>query len=203
MPITAAIYDIHGNLPALEAVLKEIELCNAEQIIVGGDVILGPMPNECLDLLRSIRIPVYLITGNCETAVLNFVNGKEPAHLPSQVVELIPWTACSLKIHHLDWINTWPETIHIRNTAIGNVLFCHAIPNCNKENFTRLTPEEKLMPIFRNVCADVVVCGHTHMQFDRMIGNTRVINAGSVGKPFGKPGAYWLLIGKDVVFKLI
>ena len=44
----------------------------------------------------------------------------------------------------------------------------------------------------------MVVCGRTHMQFDRTIGRTRVVNAGSVGMPFGKPGAYWLLLGPDV-----
>lgn len=56
----------------------------------------------------------------------------------------------------------------------------------------------RLLPIFEGLNASLIVCGHTHMQFDRMIGKTRVVNAGSVGMPFGEPGADWLLLGPDV-----
>jgi diadenosine tetraphosphatase ApaH/serine/threonine PP2A family protein phosphatase len=78
------------------------------------------------------------------------------------------------------------------------VLFCHATPRNENECFTRLTPEDRLLPIFQGLNVAVVICGHTHMQFDRMIGKTRVVNAGSVGMPFGKPGAHWLLLGPGV-----
>lgn len=75
--------------------------------------------------------------------------------------------------------------------------FCHATPRSDTEIFTRLTPEEFLRPVFADVDAALVVCGHTHMQFDRTIGSTRIVNAGSVGMPFGDPGAYWLLLDPD------
>ncbi len=78
------------------------------------------------------------------------------------------------------------------------MLFCHATPRSDNEIFTRLTPEPRLVPIFGRLNVVVAVCGHTHMQFDRLVGQTRVVNAGSVGMPFGDPGAYWLLIGPDV-----
>jgi predicted phosphodiesterase len=81
---------------------------------------------------------------------------------------------------------------------VGSVLFCHATPNNDVDVFTRLTPETQLLPIFEAVDADLVVCGHTHMQFDRKVGRIRVVNAGSVGMPFGNPGAYWLLLGPGV-----
>ena len=83
-------------------------------------------------------------------------------------------------------------------TASGDVLFCHATPRNDTEIFTRLTPDEPLLPIFGGLGVPVAVCGHTHMQFDRTIGTVRVVNAGSVGMPFGEPGAYWLLLGPDV-----
>ena len=54
------------------------------------------------------------------------------------------------------------------------------------------------MPLFEGLEVSVVVFGHTHMQFDRMIGPTRVVNAGSVGMPFGDPGAHWVLLGPGV-----
>jgi len=77
-------------------------------------------------------------------------------------------------------------------------LFCHATPRNETEIFTRLTPEERLAPVFAGVDASVVVCGHTHMQFDRMVGGLRVVNAGSVGMPFGTTGADWLLLGPGI-----
>jgi predicted phosphodiesterase len=77
-------------------------------------------------------------------------------------------------------------------------LFCHATPRNDTEIFTRLTPEDRLKPVFDGINVPVVVCGHTHMQFDRMIGKIRVVNAGSVGMPFGESGAHWLLLGPDI-----
>jgi diadenosine tetraphosphatase ApaH/serine/threonine PP2A family protein phosphatase len=77
-------------------------------------------------------------------------------------------------------------------------LFCHATPGDENECFTRLTPEDRLLPVFAGLDLPLVVCGHSHMQFDRMIGPTRVVNAGSVGMPFGKPGAGWLLLGPQI-----
>jgi predicted phosphodiesterase len=78
------------------------------------------------------------------------------------------------------------------------VLFCHATPRNDTEIFTRLTPEDRLLPIFEGLGISTVICGHTHMQFDRMVGTTRVVNAGSVGMSFGQTGADWLLLGPDV-----
>ena len=92
----------------------------------------------------------------------------------------------------------WPKTLQLEIDGLGQVLFCHSTPRSETEVFTRLTSEDRLLPIFQGLNAPVVVCGHTHMQFDRMIGRTRVVNAGSVGMPFGQPGAYWLLLGPDV-----
>ena len=85
-----------------------------------------------------------------------------------------------------------------RDHGLGDVLFCHATPRNDTEIFTRLTPEERLLPVFQDVEASLVVCGHTHMQFDRRVGRLRVVNAGSVGMPFQAPGAYWLLLGPDI-----
>jgi diadenosine tetraphosphatase ApaH/serine/threonine PP2A family protein phosphatase len=83
----------------------------------------------------------------------------------------------------------------------GKVLFCHATPRNPNDIFTRLTHGDRVASLFGTLDVDVVVCGHTHMQFDRMIGSVRVVNAGSVGMPFGKPGAYWLLLGSQIDFR--
>jgi diadenosine tetraphosphatase ApaH/serine/threonine PP2A family protein phosphatase len=95
-------------------------------------------------------------------------------------------------------ISSWPVTFRIEIGGLGEVLFCHATPRSDTEIFTRLTPEERLLSVFEGMNVPLVVCGHTHMQFDRMVGTIRVVNAGSVGMPFGLPGADWLLLGPDV-----
>jgi predicted phosphodiesterase len=93
---------------------------------------------------------------------------------------------------------SWPKTLQLKIDGLGKVLFCHGTPRSETELFTRLTAETRLLPLFEELNANLVVCGHTHMQFDRRIGKTRVVNAGSVGDPYGEPGAYWLLLGPDV-----
>ncbi len=194
----AAIYDIHGNLPALEAVFAEIRDLHVDRIIVGGDVLPGPMPRETLDLLLGLEIPTQFIIGNGETAVLEAMAGRKPEKVPEPYRPIIQWTAQELTREHQQIMSTWPKTLLADSGDTGNVLFCHATPRDENECFTRLTPEAELTSIFAVAGAPVVVCGHTHMQFDRMIGSTRVVNAGSVGMPFGEPGAYWLLIGPDI-----
>jgi predicted phosphodiesterase len=194
----AAIYDIHGNLPALEAVLEEIRHAGAEHIVVGGDVVPGPMPCEALACLLDFDIPLQFIHGNGDVAVLQQMACKDPAGIPEQFREVVCWTAQELHSEHERLLASWPKTLRMQIHGLGNVLFCHATPRNENEVFTRFTPEECLLTIFQGLNVSVVVCGHTHMQFDRMIGHTRVVNAGSVGMPFGEPGAYWLLLGPDV-----
>ena len=105
------------------------------------------------------------------------------------------WVAEQLDPEYERWLAGWPATLRIEISGLGEVLFCHATPRSDTEIFTRSTPEDRLLPVFAGVDVSTVVCGHTHMQFDRMIGSVRVVNAGSVGMPFGEPGADWLLLG--------
>jgi predicted phosphodiesterase len=208
----AALYDIHGNLPALEAVLHEVGQAEVDQIVVGGDVVPGPMPCETLRRLLELEIPVQFIHGNCELAVLAQMAAIETgtvtywgttsgAPLPEPYQEGYRWTAQQLQPEYESLLASWPKTLRLEIDGLGEVLFCHGTPRSETELFTRLTPEDRLLPLFEELEVAVVVCGHTHMQFDRMIGRTRVVNAGSVGEPFGEPGAYWLLLGPDVQFR--
>jgi len=194
----AALYDIHGNLPALEAVLSEVRVANVDLIVAGGDVFLGPMPRETLACLLDCGISVEFIVGNCEVAVLEQMAGREPVKVPEQYRPPIRWSARELSVHDQAMILEWPKSLRFEIRGVGSALFCHATPRNEDECFTRLTPEDRLLPIFDPAEADLVVCGHTHMQFDRMIGTTRVINAGSVGMPFGEPGADWAILGPSV-----
>lgn len=194
----AAIYDIHGNLPALETVLEEIRQSEVDRIVVGGDVVPGPMLRETFACVQALGLPAHFIRGNCEVAVLDAMAGRDSDSVPEQAREIIRWTARQLEPQHERAMAGWPRTLRLDIPGLGEVLFCHGTPRDENEIFTRLTPEEKLHAAFTGVGASLVVCGHTHMQFDRKMGGVRVVNAGSVGMPFGEPGAYWLLLGPDV-----
>jgi len=205
----AALYDIHGNLPALEAVLQDICQANVGQIVVGGDVVPGPMPRETLRRLLDLDLPTHFIYGNGEMAILAQIAGTRigsvtywgttsGARPAENIVEIYRWTAAQLQSEFEPVLARWPKTFQLEIDGLGQVLFCHSTPRSETEVFTRLTAEDRVLPLFEPLQVSMLVCGHTHMQFDRMIGGTRVVNAGSVGMPFGEPGAYWLLLGPDV-----
>ena len=195
----AAIYDIHGNLPALEAVLDEIRLEEVDQVVVGGDVVPGPMPSDCVSALQDLSVPVQSIQGNGEREILTLHRGEELTRVPPQLHEAMHWVESQLPEEHLTEFAVWPLTLRLEIPGFGDVDFCHATPRDDNEIFTRITPEARLRPIFEATSAAFVICGHTHMQFDRRIGDVRVINAGSVGMPYGEPGAYWALLGSTGV----
>jgi predicted phosphodiesterase len=194
----AALYDIHGNLPALDAVLSDVRRAGVDRIMVGGDVVPGPMPRETLRALLDLDLPVEFISGNGEDEILRWMRGAETSTAPKHYWELLRWNAQQLRPEHEDLLASWPLTRRLAVAGIGDVLFCHATPRNNTEIFTRATAEDRLLPVFHGIDARVVVCGHTHMQFDRTVGPVRVVNAGSVGMPFQEPGAYWLLLGPDI-----
>ncbi|MFN8423738.1 MAG: metallophosphoesterase family protein [Anaerolineae bacterium] len=208
----AALYDIHGNLPALEAVLDEVRRADVDAIVVGGDVVLGPMPHETLRCLLDLDRPTHFIHGNCELAVLAQRAAADESQVaywgttfgdppPESIRRIFRWTAQQLRPDDVAAITGWPKTLRLEIDGLGTVLFCHSTPRSETEIFTRLTPEARLRPVLDGLGASVIVCGHTHMQFDRIVGDTRVVNAGSVGSPFGEPGAYWALLGPDVRFQ--
>lgn len=193
----AALYDIHGNLPALEAVLDDVQRAAVDRVVVGGDVVPGPMPRETLARLLDLEIPTQFIRGNGDRAVLEHVAGVATGSVPEAFRPVIRWNAEQLDAHHVQAMATWPGTLRLEVEPLGSVLFCHATPRSDVEIFTRRTAEETLRAVFGEG-PPLVVCGHTHMQFDRPVAGVRVVNAGSVGMPFGNPGAYWLLLDGDV-----
>jgi predicted phosphodiesterase len=185
----AALVDVHGNLPALEAVLAEVELEDVDRIVVGGDVLWGPFQSECLAALRAKGAD--FVSGNCERDVLTAAD------------ESSAWCRAQLAAAELEFVSGWPPTLEIDLDGLGTVVFCHATPRSDVENLTRTTPDAEVAEAFDGVTADVVVGGHTHVQLDREVpGGPRLVNAGSVGLPFqGEQGAFWALLGPEVELK--
>ena len=190
----AAIYDIHGNLPALEAVLDDLRTHGVDEVVVGGDVVPGPMPQGCLHALAQTGMPVHFIHGNGEQDLLAVCRGETPERVAHPFLEMLRWVAGELCEESLAEIAGWPASWERELPGLGLVRFWHATPRGDSEIFTSITPVERLLPVLDGTGASVLVCGHTHMQFDRQVGGTRVVNAGSVGMPFGRPGAYWALL---------
>jgi putative phosphoesterase len=186
----AALYDVHGNLPALEAVLADVD---ADLVVVGGDIAAGPWPAETLERLRALGDRARFIRGNADREVVQpGVRGLAPP-------EMMDFTREQLSDEQLDFLGSLPLTTSADVDGLGSVLFCHATPRDDEQIFTRISPDERWQEVLHGVEADVVVCGHTHVQFDRRVGELRLVNAGSVGMPYEhEPGAYWALLGPDV-----
>jgi predicted phosphodiesterase len=184
----AALYDIHGNLPALEAVLADVP--GDATIVIGGDITAGPMPAETLSLLRSLGDRSLWIRGNAdrEAGVESDLWSRRTAWMWEQLGE-----------ENRAFLNTLPETALLAVDGLGETLFVHGSPRSDEEAITAKTSDERLRGILTGVREPLVVCGHTHHQFDRRANGVRVVNAGSVGMPYeGRPGAYWALLGPEV-----
>ena len=195
----AAIYDVHGNLPALEAVLSDLE-CMPDLLIVGGDVVSGPMPAGVLDRLAGLGDFVRFVRGNADREVVSAYE-MSPLEMEAQigdpVVRMSGWVAARLEERHRDLLASFSERVVVDVEGIGEVLFCHATPRSDEEIITALTPDERLDEILAAVEHKLIVCGHVHAQYDRSLDGKRIVNAGSVGMPYqGEPvGAFWLLLG--------
>lgn len=192
----ATLYDIHGNLPALEAVLVELEEVQPDLIVIGGDVVPGPLPRQTLARLRQLGERARFIRGNGERDVIGaFDDLPFDPILGEQVRKNINWTAGQLEQSDRDFLGQWPERLTLSVDGLGNVLFCHATPRNDMDIFTPRSPQERVETFFSGVEAQVVVCGHTHIQFEMQTGGVRILNGGSVGMPYAeRPGAYWMLL---------
>ena len=175
----AALYDVHGMVQALDAVLAEPDVESADRIVIGGDVAAGPFPRESLERLRALGDRALWVRGNADR-------------------ELTGWPREQLTDEEAAFLRDLPG-----GQALGRVLFCHATPRSDEELLTEISPEEAWLESFAEVDAELVVAGHTHMQLDRTVGDVRFVNAGSVGMPYeDEVAAFWALIdGQEVEFR--
>ena len=175
----AGLSDIHGNLPALEAVLAEVE---ADLIVVGGDVGAGPLVSECLALLAPLD--ARYVMGNGDRELI------EPDPGDDAQAAFLEWCRDRLTAADRERLAAFEPVVRA-----DGVLFCHGSPRSDTEIITAVTPEERLAPMFEGVDEAVIVCGHTHHQFDRDVLGKRLLNSGSVGMPYeDEAAAYWLLL---------
>ena len=187
MKRVAVLSDVHGNAPALEAVLAEVELAESDLIVFGGDLTWGPLPEETFELVRGLG--ARFVRGNADRAVLENVSETEREQ----------W----MQAHHTDEMRellaSFEEQVVVEVDGLGAVRLCHGSPRTDEECVTPETPEERVREFSAGVAEHVIVTAHVHIQFDREVAGIRSVNAGSVGLPYeGRPGAYWALLGPDV-----
>jgi predicted phosphodiesterase len=137
------------------------------------------VPAEAVDRIRELDGALF-VRGNAD---------RDPGD---------DWVIAELGAERLEWLQGLPTQVELELDGLGRVLFCHGSPRSDEEMLLRTASDERLAMILAGVEADVVVCGHTHMQFDRSYDRWRVVNAGSVGLPYGRFGAHWVELGPDV-----
>ncbi|RAL24229.1 metallophosphoesterase family protein [Thermoflavimicrobium daqui] len=195
----AAIYDIHGNDSALEAVIKEILAQEVDLIVVGGDVAWGPEPAAVLKRLHQLDCEVRFVRGNADREVGERYGVEQG--LDVLTAEINQWCTDQLSNEEQKFLANLPEWQKIEIEGLGTVLFVHGSPRSDEEAISVNTPEEELKPMFEGIEPFVIVCGHTHIQFDRKACGKRIVNPGSVGLPFGTQAACWALFSNKVELK--
>lgn len=185
----AVLADVHGNLPALRAVLAQLDAEPADAIVVAGDVCGGPLVRASLQLLDARPEPLHWIAGNSERETVAVVDGAEIAD--DAAGRAAAWSSGQLDDDWRDALAGWPIAI-----TLDGVCFCHGSPRRDDEILTRGTPDDALAQALTGVTEALTVGGHTHQQLIRRVRDDLVYaNAGSVGLPYeGRAGAFWMLV---------
>jgi len=183
----AALADVHGNAPALEAVLAEVRRESVDLVVFCGDLTWGPLPNETLAIVRTIDLPVQLVRGNADRSV--GVMDDERA----------TWLAAQHGDDGTQFVNGFAPYVVADVDGLGPTRFVHGSPRSDEECVTPETPAERVREFMAGVDERVVVTAHVHVSYDRVVDVVRLVGPGSVGRPYeGERGARWAILGPDV-----
>jgi len=183
----AALADVHGNAPALEAVLAEVRREGVELVVFGGDLVWGPLPRDTLALARALEVPTRFVRGNADRMV------GDPAH------ERGVWVAEQLGEEDTAVVNGFDSRVVADVDGLGPTRFVHGSPRSDEECVTPRTPPDRVREFMEGVPERVVVTAHVHVSYDRTVDGVRLVGPGSVGRPYeGERGARWAILGPDV-----
>ena len=196
----AVLSDIHGNLPALDAVLAEVETAKPDLVVLNGDLVDGPFPEETFRRLVTLGSGTLWLRGNGDRWLAGMDTGRF-RHPDAATDEMIRWSARRLTSAQHDILRSLPLSHEINVAGIGRVAFCHATARSDNEMLLVDSAIEHYAAALASLDAPTVVLGHTHMPFDRLADRRRIINAGSVGMPYGHDGASWLMIDGAIALR--
>ncbi|MFZ5648037.1 MAG: metallophosphoesterase family protein [Bacillota bacterium] len=194
---SAFISDVHGNLYALEAVLKDIESRDITQVYCAGDLVgYGPRPDEVIDLIQKNKIPTVM--GNYDDAIGNMrlicgcdYKDEESLRLGERSMA---WTRDNTSEAGKKWLRELPPGISFSDSGL-RVLLVHGSPRALNEYLFADAEEGYLNEMLVESRTDVIVCGHTHLPYCRRLSRGYIVNAGSVGKPkHGNPNATYMIL---------
>jgi predicted phosphodiesterase len=212
----AVVSDVHANVAALTAVLAEIATADPDLVVSCGDLTWGSQPDETISLMRSLGDRALFVRGNSERAVLELTAASPTAPAPTAPAPTAPaptapartaqspresWVPSRHSADSLAFVAAVPFSIVVDIAGLGPVRFCHGSPRSDTEIVTPATPARRFAELCAEIDEQILVTGHTHLQFDRPVAGRRSVNPGSVGLPYheGEPGtAYWALLGPDV-----
>ncbi|WP_034269287.1 metallophosphoesterase family protein [Haloechinothrix halophila] len=188
----AVLSDIHGVLPALDAVLAEPDVAAAGRIVLTGDIAAGPQPVAVIERLLELGDRVVWVRGNADRELAALARGGH-TDIPDPIV---PWAADQLSARHVELLAGLPHPVTLPVAGFGDVLFCHGTPRDDDEVVLVDTRLDRWDEVLSGLPAAVttVVCGHTHMPFLRLAHGRHVVNPGSIGMPYGRAGAHWALL---------
>jgi predicted phosphodiesterase len=191
----ACIADVHANTAALDAVFRSEEFALAEAVAFLGCLTTGPDPSGVLARCQNLRVPTYFLAGNGERMVLEINDGRRDLER-----DLQQWLIDAHGREGIETIRTWPSALSCTVSTLGPIRLCHGSPRSDIELLTPGTREDWILEALDRVAEPTVVHGHTHVQYDRVVGKARIVGAGSVGLPYcdGPFGARWALLGPDV-----
>lgn len=191
----AVLSDVHGALPALEAVLAEPDVRAAERIVLTGDIAAGPLPVETLDRLVGEGDRVVWVRGNADRELVAVARGGTSG------IDVSDWAGRQLRPDQVELLDALPHPVTLEVDGFGPVLFCHGTPRDDDEVVLVDSSLARWADVLSTVPHGVrtVVCGHTHMPFQRLVDRRLVVNPGSVGMPYGRPGPHWALLRGGVV----
>jgi predicted phosphodiesterase len=183
----AALADVHGNAHALVAVLAEVEQAGVDLIVFGGDLTWGPLPNETLEIVRSLEIPVRFVRGNADRSVGVDVTGRGA------------WMAEQHDESATEFVHGFEPFVVVDVDGLGPTRFVHGSPRSDEECVTPETPAERVLEFMAGVPERVVVTAHVHVSYDREVAGVHLVGPGSVGRPYeGRRGARWAVLGPGV-----
>ena len=186
------IADVHGNAPALRAVLDELTESDTDLLVSLGDATWGIQPEETRELLQAVELPAIFVAGNGERALRELRDGRDGTAREH-------WMRDRHSPETYAFLDTFVEHAVVHVDGLGNVRCCHGSPRSDIELVTPATSEQRVRAMTEGVPERVLLTAHTHLQFDREVAGIRSVNPGSVGMPYAEQrGAFWALLGPDV-----
>lgn len=184
MPRIAVISDIHGNVPALEAVLEDLAGQDVDEVLVGGDLV-GRGPQGTAVVRRISELGWDTIRGNHEEYLLEFRGGKVPAEwLHAAEWSAARWMAAELGTREARWIDSLPFSLTSR--LAPGLRLVHGTPRSTREGIGPWLSDRRVGEHWAAVDEELLVCAHTHRPLQREVAGGLVVNVGSVGLPFNR-----------------